>query len=299
MSIWARDNEQDCKDWLEELRTQKIRDFEALLKRAAGTRWKSTLEKLSDGLATELEEWYGSAPELESARSAKRFKKLKGFDLEREVPFSGVDLNYPERILPREHLLTSLIELLRRRHVLLYSPPATGKTALTQLLSAKLECVNVLRLSCASLYREECFQIFVNYGLDLKNCTTTIDTETLFILDDCHAWFGLEEFWNAILKRTDEWCPPHIKFIYVATQLSTKSNPSPLYFRSLPGLTRKDFLLSDEEATMLINNIGKNYGETFSHVLVEEAAGIPSLMFCRECFLQLCPFELMLLFKIT
>src|SRR5207248_201416 len=69
VSAWAKqavgvDNDDHAKvkscaqGWMQELDAQSVFTLEALEKRAEGPRWASTLEKLSDGLATELDRWY-------------------------------------------------------------------------------------------------------------------------------------------------------------------------------------------------------------------------------------------------
>ncbi len=55
---WANNNEEDCKEWMDELIKQKIRDYETLEQRLESSRWKSTFDKLSDGLAVKLERWH-------------------------------------------------------------------------------------------------------------------------------------------------------------------------------------------------------------------------------------------------
>lgn len=119
----------------------------------------------------------------------------------------GVDLQHPDQLLPRQNLVKQLIFLLQRcRHVLLYSPPSTGKTSLTQLVSLELKknySITVVRLSCGTLSRDNCFKVFSTFGLDLEANKTTIPKSdpTLFILDDCHEFFGLDRFWDNYKKR--------------------------------------------------------------------------------------------------
>ena len=57
VSRWA-DNIVDAKDWAHELAAQKIRSCRTLEERAGSSRWQSTIDKLSDGLAVNLEIWY-------------------------------------------------------------------------------------------------------------------------------------------------------------------------------------------------------------------------------------------------
>ena len=58
VSRWADSNSTDAKDWAHELAAQKIRSCRTLEERAVSSRWQSTLDKLSDGLAVKLEIWY-------------------------------------------------------------------------------------------------------------------------------------------------------------------------------------------------------------------------------------------------
>jgi hypothetical protein len=54
---WAKNNTERKDKWLTELINNDVDDMETLKKRAESSRWQSTLEKLSNGLAVELEIW--------------------------------------------------------------------------------------------------------------------------------------------------------------------------------------------------------------------------------------------------
>jgi len=70
---WAKDIEEDYKDWMEELRKQKIRDKEALVERAEYEEaWKKLVDTVSGGLEAKLRKWYERADELKEVRTRKR-----------------------------------------------------------------------------------------------------------------------------------------------------------------------------------------------------------------------------------
>jgi len=57
--------------WIGKLRNNGIGNKDALVRRAKGSRWMNTLEKLSDGLVTELEGWYGMNAGFPALKSPK------------------------------------------------------------------------------------------------------------------------------------------------------------------------------------------------------------------------------------
>jgi hypothetical protein len=74
--------------------------------------------------------------------------------------------------------------------------------------------------------------------------------------------------------------PGNIKFIISATHSLSGGNLSPVEFRSLPRLLRKDFLLTDEEAYQLLEfrDIGlpanMRQHKILKDVLVKECGGL-------------------------
>ncbi len=205
------------------------------------------------------------------------------------VMISGVDLKHPESILSRTALVSRIQQQYEsgERHFLFYAPPATGKTALAQLFVSSLNNVQIVYISCVDFESENPFQVLADKGIDLKNHSVQFNSSTLFVLDDCHTWFGYDSFWNSILKTTALWCSNQIRFLYIATSLLNKPKPPPLYFKSLPKLFRKDFLLSMEECLVFSNIIGAvTIGSTFSRVLIEECSGIIGLMALSVAFLR-------------
>jgi predicted AAA+ superfamily ATPase len=131
----------------------------------------------------------------------------------------------------------SLIEKIKTdydggvRHYLFYAPPATGKTALAQLLMNSLPDVHKIFIPCADFENIDPFQVLAEQGIDLQKHTTKFRSPTLIVLDDCHTWFGNDSFWSSIVRSTSLWCPPHIRFLFIATTMLDKPKASPLSFQ--------------------------------------------------------------------
>jgi hypothetical protein len=146
----------------------------------------------------------------------------------------------------------------------------------------------VVKIACASFSTKSPFDVLLDHGIDLLKKVTSFTSSTFIILDDCHAWFGYDDFWDAILKVISEWCPTFVRFLFIATTLLNKSKPSPLYFNSLPRLVREDFILSRDESFKLAEILGASrIGAHFCNVLVEECAGIVGLISLSMGFLSI------------
>jgi hypothetical protein len=62
---WAKGNEQDCLEYIQELYNQKIKDMQALVKRAKfDSTWEKLMDAISGALEAELREWFENSPEL-------------------------------------------------------------------------------------------------------------------------------------------------------------------------------------------------------------------------------------------
>jgi hypothetical protein len=274
LSQFTKGNESLKEKWLNELRENDINNIQALKRRRHSDSWKELCANVSEGLRKELTDWNKSCRNVEWPYTKDG------------LTISGVDLRHPESILWRD-LLVDEIHLFYesgQRQVLFYAPHAIGKTALAQLFSSSLSGVHVVNISCASFSRSDPFDVLKIHGLDLLERVASFKSETLFVLDDCHVWFGNDDFWNAILKVTFEWCPIFVRFLFIAT---SKSNPPPLYFSSMPQLNRDDFILSEEESYQYADIIGANLiGTNFRNVIVEECAGNIGLMSLSMGFLR-------------
>jgi hypothetical protein len=75
---WARGNEADCLEWMEELERNKIRDMQEMVGRAST--WEKLNHKISSALEEKLRMWRGNAPELNDSRLMKRKKDLEKRD---------------------------------------------------------------------------------------------------------------------------------------------------------------------------------------------------------------------------
>eukprot|EP00475_Leptophrys_vorax_P039398 TRINITY_DN710_c0_g1_i9.p1 TRINITY_DN710_c0_g1~~TRINITY_DN710_c0_g1_i9.p1 ORF type:complete len:656 (-),score=153.26 TRINITY_DN710_c0_g1_i9:109-2076(-) len=147
---WA-DNIADAKDWVHELASQKIRSCRTLEERSESSRWQSTLDKLSDGLAAKLETWYKlKHPETVSSDSrsvlGKRpastqinphfppFKKQKGKFAFESWPASSDFKEVRFSHIPYVDKSSLFQKLFGKRHVFLSRPRRFGKTLLVNTL---------------------------------------------------------------------------------------------------------------------------------------------------------------------
>jgi hypothetical protein len=151
---WAEGNEGDATEWMHELDLQKIRDMRSLRKRAEGSRWQSTLDKLSDALATELESWFlkfSNSPDKldghteEEALLSSEMKK-SNFPVFKKAKYE-VDLkSWPTRSefsqirfskdIPYVDKTSYFLDLFRLGSVFISRPRRFGKTLLVNTLKA-------------------------------------------------------------------------------------------------------------------------------------------------------------------
>ena len=128
--------------------------------------------------------------------------------------------------------------------VLVYGPPATGKTSLAQLVMKRSidNAKNAIRIKCADVESKNCYKEILNLTagkLDFESEKCSLEN-TLIVFDDCHAWFSHEEFWYK-WRNSDTWMSPTVRILLVATTLLAKTHPSPIFFVSLPiKITRSD-----------------------------------------------------------
>lgn len=208
----------------------------------------------------------------------------------------GIDTSMPH--LSRSELVKKLVKQLKEnQQSLIYSPPSTGKTSLLLLLEKKL-CelpesddlanVNFVLIQCPRHRSEAAFSTIKKLAkLDLtmpQNCKDV--RSTILVLDDSHHWFANEELWASLLRITDSRVLPNFRFLYVATQLLSKANPSPVFFKSLKRLGLKDFLVSQDELREIGQKKNVQFGKTFTRVLEAECAGIIGLYTITVDFLE-------------
>lgn len=153
----------------------------------------------------------------------------------------GIDLQREH--LKRQNSVSDIITLTRRRkHVVLGSPPAMGKTALLQLVKKELrkdDSVKVLHRCLSSVVTVETVKNRLeklglkdeedsssNSGRDSKDGGGY--REIWILLDDAQNWYGEEYwgFWQLIVKHLPVVCSKKFYFVVAATyDLSTHSSP--------------------------------------------------------------------------
>jgi DNA polymerase III delta prime subunit len=79
------------------------------------------------------------------------------------VFMSGINLKHSDTILHRRRLVDRVKQMYDcgERHFLFYAPPATGKTALAQLLMSSLTHVHAVYIPCADYENDDPFHKFL------------------------------------------------------------------------------------------------------------------------------------------
>jgi len=298
VSEWAEGHEEDCDKWMKELAEHSIRSKETLVKRARGSRWRSTLDKISDGLATMLEVWYWSASEVEGARSRKR-KAEENETISRtqkqrnllELPRLLTNAIDPdsENNLRREDLVDRLWNMISRHpFVLISSPPATGKTSLLQLVHKKYRIDKYIRCHKSS----DPYELLCQSGIDLRTGQVLGSERGVIVaLDDAQNIYEHNDFWETLLKELPVRCPSGFSFIISATHNLRQNQSSPVGFGSLPRISKSDLLISEREAEELIdltcyNEIVVKTSPAIRHAIIRECCGIIGAV--RLAVMKLC-----------
>jgi hypothetical protein len=191
----------------------------------------------------------------------------------------GIDLS-DGKYLDRDALLEEIIEKLKgASFVIISSPPATGKTALLELLNYKYK-LNADYYRCLQSQNsnlELINQIYANFE-KRKSEGTAPDPYYIF-LDDAQNFYDDSAFWEQLIKvpvsRVIQF-----RFVICATHLlSTKKTTSPIEFSSFPRLEQDKLRISDNDAYKLID-LRDFCGfslKTYSYVkytIVKQAAGV-------------------------
>ena len=198
--------------------------------------------------------------------------------------------------LPRKDLVDKLVEgLSANKQFLIYAPPASGKTSLVSLLEMRLDNresehmlagMPVIRIDCDCYKSQDAVTVLKRTGIDIQQMTCELQRGIL-VLDDCHHWFDNREVFNALYRKANHWIPQGVIVLFIATALFSNPSPSPAFFKNIPSLRAKDFILSDKEVTFLAEQRALEYGETFADVLAIECAGRIGLYTLTIAFLQL------------
>jgi hypothetical protein len=136
---WAKNNEENCDDWMQELEKQKIRDIEA----ASGPAWKDF--SFSPMLRTKLELWYENADEVRR-KAALVIPNFHGFesvkkakykvDIQSRPASSEFSENRFSEQIPYIGKTKYFLDLFKKRSVFLSRPSRFGKTLLVNTLKS-------------------------------------------------------------------------------------------------------------------------------------------------------------------
>jgi predicted AAA+ superfamily ATPase len=137
-----------------------------------------------------------------------------------------------------------LVEKLRakldqNRFVMLCSPPATGKTALCQMLVHKYNLEHKI-ISCrrGKIPSDE----FATAGINLAKLEAEPrDNLYVIVLDDAQKIYKFDDFWSILIKGV--WIPSNYVFIVCATSILNSGTDTPIELQSAPRLSRDDFYL--------------------------------------------------------
>jgi hypothetical protein len=137
--------------------------------------------------------------------------------------------------------------------VILSSPAGSGKTSLYKLYQAANKNVKVFFIPFVD--ERTAYEILSNAGIDLRDLKISknlLNKKIVFFLDDAQIKYDDIRFWQSLLKATGGWIPENIRFVISATCSLSGGIDSPVEFKSMPRLSRMDFLLSDEESYQLL-----------------------------------------------
>jgi hypothetical protein len=168
----------------------------------------------------------------------------------------GILIDRPH--LPRTEAVSEIIDLAKREQfVVLSSPPATGKTALLQLVQHTLyhnegATVKLLPLTAYSTVED------IKTELDLLGIspwadpTETIDENTWILLDDAQNWYSRDywPFWQFLIQNLPLESFGRC-FVVVATTHDLFDLASPVKFASLPHFSKRRLSISEHEADEL------------------------------------------------
>jgi hypothetical protein len=191
----------------------------------------------------------------------------------------GLDLS-DGKYLEREALLEEVIEKLKgASFVIISSPPATGKTALLELLNYRYR-LNADYYRCLQSQNsnlELINQIYANF--EKRKSERTASNPYYVFLDDAQNFYDDSAFWEKLMKVPVSQVA-QLRFVICATHLlSTKKTTSPIEFRSFPRIEHDKLRVSDDDAFKLIDLCDfcgfslKNYPHA-KYAIVKQAAGV-------------------------
>jgi hypothetical protein len=153
--------------------------------------------------------------------------------------------------------------------------------------------IQVCGISC--LDDRSTFEILSDHGINFKKqqiAETYSGKQFIIFLDDAQYKYEELNFWGQLVKANSLWIPDNIKFIISATHSLSGAKESMVEFGSLPRLSRKDFLLSDDEAFQFLDlaDIGLPGKMKSCHilkaVLVKQSGGLIAALRLSVDFLK-------------
>jgi hypothetical protein len=166
--------------------------------------------------------------------------------------------------------------------VLLTSPAGSGKSSLCKLFKQVVsKKIFVIAISC--IQEKSLLEILQEKGIDLDtgNFVKKIpQKKVVFFLDDAQVKYDDLVFWGRLFKGIIPLLSNNIRIVISATHSLNGGKESPAEFKSLPRLSRLDFLLADEEAFefLELSDIGlpekMRSLANLKTVLVKEAGGL-------------------------
>lgn len=292
---WTANYQEEAKDWILELATQKIRSFENLKNIAESLRWERVKSRLSDRLSLCIEKWSIKNFQVFNVENIIESPKKKICIDEKELEF--LYYKYSDeyyKLFKRDYLVLPNAEDSAKKPVyVLNAPSGSGKTKfIFDLALYKGYYVIYIDWSCSTILADYiCANYEYNFKLRrLKNDLIEIDRvrkmnnfnlckyESVQILFDATKWFILfadqishyspESFLKFWVERQSEIHEKVLKCIY-----SGKRAPD------IQG--NKDYIIAFDECQILLNRLHKGQVYTFE----DEIPKIGSLytIFSRVC----------------
>eukprot|EP00475_Leptophrys_vorax_P039690 TRINITY_DN7206_c0_g1_i3.p1 TRINITY_DN7206_c0_g1~~TRINITY_DN7206_c0_g1_i3.p1 ORF type:complete len:506 (+),score=137.89 TRINITY_DN7206_c0_g1_i3:616-2133(+) len=184
------------------------------------------------------------------------------------------------KYLGREALLKKVMEKLQdSQFVVISSPPASGKTSLFELLNCKyklrahyVRCVKTEKSNLELIH-----QLFETF--DILRAEGRAPDPFYVFLDDAQKIYDDSEFWEQLIIASKISTAKNFKFVISATHLLSIRSESPADLQLFPRIIRDDLLISDEDASALIDmcdfcGFSLKLYPFSKYAIVKEAAGL-------------------------
>jgi hypothetical protein len=252
--------------------------------------FNSLLESVSIGLKVQLREWYERNYGIsENLTQEKEMLKQAGVSA---IPMNGIDTSSKNYIDRSQLVARAWNMVLHNPFSLICSRPDTGKTSLLLLMQERSYISKII--SCKE--GTDPYELLVSVGIDLKKRAIVgkkLDKDCIIALDDAHNIFEYTEFWEDLLKEGPTWLPKNIRIIISVTHNLLTRNISSFELASLPRISKKDLLISEEEAQQVIDLTWSHDFPikeciTLRHIIIAECNGVVGAI--RKCIVNLCAY---------